>query len=128
MTLKRLMILLGILIFLAGVGIMWLWHYAYTPEGRARVIIAQLKGDTTSLRGWLLQHHLVRAGFTEPNQKGQDREHRQTEPDFYREEAATGVMVNLGHEVLPVLIEGLRDKNRYVRKMGIRTWVNSEIH
>jgi hypothetical protein len=54
MTLKRLMIILGILVVLAGCGIAWLWQYAYSPQGRARVIIAQLKGDTTSLRGWML--------------------------------------------------------------------------
>jgi uncharacterized membrane protein YqiK len=63
MTLKRLMIVLAVLVVLAGVGIMWLWQYAYTPEGRARVIIAQLKNDTTSLRGWMLQHHVIRPGF-----------------------------------------------------------------
>ena len=38
MTLKRLMIILGILVVLAGGGIAWLWQYAYSPQGRARGI------------------------------------------------------------------------------------------
>ena len=70
MTLKRLIIVLGVLVVLAGVGIMWLWQYAYSPEGRARIIIAQLKNDTTSLRGWMLQHHVVRQGFSFPPHRG----------------------------------------------------------
>ena len=59
MTLKRLFIILGILVLLAGIGIAWLWEYAYSPQGRARIIIAQLRGDDTTLRGWLLKNELV---------------------------------------------------------------------
>ena len=85
MTLKRLAILLAILIFLAGVGIAWLWQYAYTPQGRARVIIAQLKGDNdTTLRGWMLKHLVphdcTKTGFHAHTQglatKGKSLNHR----------------------------------------------------
>ncbi len=111
MTLKRLMLILGILVVLAGVGIMWLWQYAYSPQGRARVIIAQLKGDTTSWRGWMLQHHVVRPGYSAlPPDKNYW-------PDSYLvpEEA----MVKLGPKVQPVVIEALRDKEHDVRMMAI---------
>jgi hypothetical protein len=113
MSLKRLAILLAILIFLAGVGIAWLWQYAYTPEGRARVIIAQLKGDTTSLRGWMLQHHIVRPGFVElPIIE-------QIQFPSSREIAATNEMAKLGPDVMPVVIEALQDDGD-VRLMAIR--------
>lgn len=111
MTLKRLMIVLGVLVFLAGVGIMWLWQYAYSPEGRARVIIAQLKNDTTSLRGWMLQHHVVRPGFSEPPPENPYPHERVW--------AAKNKMVKLGDEVLPVVIEALRDENKAVRLMAL---------
>ena len=56
MTLKRLYIILGILIFLAGVGIAWLWQYAYTPEGRAMrkaldYLLAPERQDATGYYG-----------------------------------------------------------------------------
>lgn len=115
MTLKRLAIFLAILIFLAGVGIAWLWQYAYTPEGRARVIIAQLKGESdTTLRGWLLRHHVIRPGFAEPPD----------EPSIFVKDpgipAATDEMIRLGHDVLPIVIEALEDSNDDVQKMAVR--------
>jgi HEAT repeat protein len=117
MTLKRLMIILGILVVLAGVGIMWLWQYAYTPQGRARVIIAQLRGDSdTTLRGWMLKHHMIRPGFWEPlPQPGGT-------PYELRILAGTDEMVKAGREVLPVLFEVLEDDydNYDVRIMAIR--------
>ena len=115
MTLKRLMIILGVLVFLAGVGIMWLWQYAYTPEGRARVIIAQLKGDTTSLRGWMLQHHVVRPGFSiQPHEAYLD----DVSPSV-SQVAAADEMTKLGHEVLPIVIEALRDDKLDVQMMAV---------
>jgi HEAT repeat protein len=139
MTLKRLAILLAILIFLAGVGIAWLWQYAYTPEGRARVIIAQLKNDTTSLRGWLLQHHLVRPVFVVPPidhppsyvpgmanaailymaRTSGEPAFRQTHVAMARQSAAANELVRLGHELLPLAIEALRDENYDVELMAI---------
>jgi HEAT repeat protein len=106
MTLKRLMILLGILVLLAGVGIMWLWQYAYTPQGRARVIIAQLKNDD-SLRAIMLRHHVVRRGFSDPNDEDIGRN-------------PTLEMAKLGHEVLPIVIEALQDDSPDVRSVAIR--------
>jgi HEAT repeat protein len=119
MTLKRLAIILAILIFLAGVGIMWLWQYAYTPEGRARVIIAQLKNDTTSLRGWMLQHHVVRPGFSEPYPL-----RTKSNYEIYRfnvSAAAAKEMGKLDRKVLPIVIGALQDDNRDVRLMAIWT-------
>ncbi len=120
MTLKRLMLVLGILVVLAGVGIAWLWQYAYSPEGRARVIIAQLKGDTSSWRGWMLQHHLIRPGFSESSNK-----HyiiffpEESEPGLWRRMAGADEMVKLGRPVIPIVIEALEDGNRDVRLMAI---------
>jgi HEAT repeat protein len=112
MTLRRLAILLAILIFLAGVGIACLWQYAYAPQGRARVIVAQLKNETDTFRGWLLQHHLVRPGFAEPNRPGEN-----SFDD--RPRAAAEEMVKLGHDFLPLMIETLRDENHDARMMAI---------
>jgi hypothetical protein len=120
MTLKRLMIFVAILVFLATVGSMWLWQYAYSPEGRARVIIAQLKGDDTTLRGWMLKHHLVRPGYTEPPHRGEGTYTYDQGIIDDREDIARGELVKLGPEVLPVVIEALRDRNRDVRRAAIR--------
>ena len=123
------MIILGILVVLAGAGIMWLWQYAYSPQGRARIIIAQLKNDTTSLRGWMLQHHLVRPGYPIPSTN--DEENALTDIDAVIHPAldyayvkvvvqtAVGEMVKLGREALPVDIEALRDDNRDVQMMAV---------
>ena len=112
MTLKRLMLILGILVFLAGAGIMWLWQYAYSPEGRARVIIAQLRNDTTSLRGWMLQHHVIRPGYSVPT------------PDKFGWVPASDVlaadeMVRLDRQIIPFVIETLQDRDYHVRWMAI---------
>ena len=117
MTLKRLMIILGILVFLAGVGIMWLWQYAYTPQGRARVIIAQLKGDKdTSLRGWMLQHHLVRPGFPPPREDATPDER-----EWASIVAVTDEMVKLGRDIQPVASEAVHSDNHDVCLMAIWT-------
>jgi hypothetical protein len=120
MTLKRLAILLAILIFLAGVGIAWLWQYAYSPQGRARVIIAQLNDESTTLRGWLLKHHLVREGYTvqadnvlsTPPRNDLDREtqeYRNRERAWERRiDAAAEAMAKLGNDVIPVIIQELQ--------------------
>jgi hypothetical protein len=117
MTLKRLMIILGILIFLAGVGIMWLWQYAYTPQGRAQVIIAQLKNDPGTLRGWMLQHHLVGPGFSDP-----PRIEDEAIYNFrYRQvTAAANAMRRLDRQILPIVIEAIHDGNRDVQLMAIK--------
>lgn len=114
MTLKRLMIILAILVFLAGVGIAWLWQYAYSPQGRARVIIAQLKNDNTSLRGWMLKHQIIRQGFQEPplNPDG-------SEPP--RNYNAAIEISKLGPKTLPPVIEALSDSNPRVQFMAV--WV-----
>jgi HEAT repeat protein len=114
MTLKRLMIALAVLVFLAGVGIAWLWQYAYSPQGRARVIIAQLKNDESSPRGWMLKHHVLRP--VPPPCEGENCE----DPRFALDFAAAGEMVKLGHEVLPIVIDALQDKDGHVRMMAIR--------
>jgi hypothetical protein len=122
MTLKRLMIVLGILVFLAGIGIMWLWQYAYSPEGRARVIIAQLKGDSdTTLRGWMLQHRLIRLGFPDPPMQS-DSDVISHDDDC--EVAAEGEMIKLGPKGLPIAIGALKDKNQRVRLMAVRVCGN----
>ncbi len=118
MTLKRLMIVLGALMILAGVGIACLWQYAYSPSGRARVIIAQLKGDTASARGWLLQHHVIRPGFAIPPQAAVARQHLEFAWDRGTA-AAEAEMARLGPKALPVVIEALHDENRFVRMMAI---------
>ena len=109
------MIILGILVLLAGVGIMWLWQYAYTPQGRARIIIAQLKNDPSTLRGWMLQHHVVRPGFTEPPHDAKWNSTYPTQNQF----AAEDEMVQLGREVLPIVVEALKDENFDVRMMAV---------
>ncbi len=120
------MIILGTLVVLAGVGIMWLWQYAYTPEGRARVIIAQLKGDNDkTLRGWMLQHHVVRQGFAVPLQitppYNDPMEYLGISmSNDWMAAAAADETVKIGHEVLPIVIESLRDENLEVRMMAIR--------
>ncbi len=109
---KRLMIIQGILVVLAGVGIMWLWQYAYSPEGRARVIIAQLKNENTSLRGWMLRNQLIRPGFSEPRQEDFSE-------TFDRNTAAGDELASLGHEALPIAITALTVEDRDVRLMAI---------
>lgn len=109
-----------LLVVLAGIGIMWLWQYAYSPQGRARVIIAQLKKDDSSLRGWLLKHHLVRPGFSVLCQREDEILH---DPEIV---AAADEMVKLGHEVLPVMIESLHDDNRDVQATMI--WACGKTH
>ncbi len=137
MTLKRLMLILGILVVLAGVGIAWLWQYAYSPEGRARVIIAQFNGDTTSLRGRMLQNHLIRPGYTAPpndeptvEQQGLTPKDIMYDAEVQRRnaralerkiDAATNEMVKLGHEVLPIMIETMRAECfRWDKRLAVR--------
>ena len=137
MTLKRLFIILGILVVLAGAGIAWLWQYAYSPQGRARVIIAQLKGDTTSWRGWMLQHHVILPGFSEPPQDTSSRASKtNTMPSTFqsylddinrkfrtsdaRRIAAADEMVKLGPAVRPLVLDSLRDGNPDMQLMAIR--------
>jgi HEAT repeat protein len=108
MTLKRLVTTLGILVVLAGAGIMSLWQYAHSSSGRARIIIAQLKGDTFSLSGWMLTHHLVQPVYSASWGKAEDL-------------AAENEMIKLGPRVLPVVIDALHDDNRVVRMMAVRT-------
>jgi len=120
MTLERLVILLAILIFLAGVGIAWLWQYAYTPQGRARVTVAQLKGDTSTFRGWLLQHDLVRPGFSVPSQEGYDMTQEQDRFAADTQIAAAEAMAKLGRGITPIVFEALRDDNNDVQMMAIR--------
>jgi HEAT repeat protein len=121
MTLKRLAILLAILIFLAGVGIACLWQYAFSPQGRARVIIAQLKNDTTSLRGWLLQHQVVRPGFEASPKDGATGPREDLEPDISPQaRAAADKMAQLGKGALPVAIEAFGDDSRDVQMMAVR--------
>ena len=115
------MTLLGILVFVAGVGIMWLWQYAYSPQGRARFIIVQLKNDTTSFRGWMLEHHVVRPGFSVSPSEEYSHSYRAkygTASDS--EIAALYETLNLGRKALPVEIEALHDEHWPVRRMAIR--------
>ena len=107
MTLKRLVTTLGILIVLAGVGIMCLWQYAYSPQGRARTIIVQLKGDTISPLAWMISHHVVRPAYSASWAKSEGS-------------VAEVEMMKLGHEALPVVIEAMQDENRVVRTMAVR--------
>jgi HEAT repeat protein len=131
MTLNRLMILVGILVLLAGGGIAWLWEYAYSPQGRARVIIAQLKGDESTLRGWMLKHHVIRPGYGELTEDESYRGRRWYcgigDPEIDDETsrvlddtaAASDAMVKLGREVLPIAIGALQDNNHDVRLTAI---------
>jgi len=59
-TLKRLMIGIGVIVLLAGIGIAWLWEYAYTVEGRARNLIVVFEGRSEGVRAWIVRHHLTR--------------------------------------------------------------------
>ncbi len=121
MTLNRLMIVIGVLALLLGVGSAWLWEYAYSPQGRARIIVAQVRGDSdTTLRGWLLKHHLVRPGFSVSCQRDDEIPH---DPKIV---AAADEMVKLGHEVLPVMIESLHCDNRDVQATMI--WACGKSH
>ena len=118
MTLKRLMIILGILVVLAGGGIAWLWQYAYTPEGRARVIIAQLRGENDNTpRGWMLQHHLIRPGFVlrmNPRLDADD------EPNAYVPKIASDAMFKLGRRAFPIVLDALKNDDPEVQLMAIR--------
>jgi hypothetical protein len=117
MTLKRLMIVLAVLVVLAGVGIMWLWQYAYTPEGRARVIIAQLKRDDSSLRGWMLQHHVVRPGYLMPSESG----HPLSCWVDFESVIAAQEMAKIGPEILPLVIDTLKkEPDSKVRWMAVQ--------
>ncbi len=109
MTLNRLLIVIGMVVLLLTVGAVWLWQYAYSPEGRARIIVAQLKRDTTSFRGWLLKHELVRPGFREPPPEDKDWLGNPLD----RDKSAADEMTKLGYKVLPVTIEALRDEDDY---------------
>lgn len=135
MTLKRLMISIGVLALLVGIGIAWLWQYAYSPEGRARTIITQLRGDTTTLRGWMLQHDVIPAGFCDsPQNVPEDACARNcrwmatvgdAELDYKyvivlnRVAAASDAMVELGHTALPIAIGAMQENNEEVRLTGI---------
>ncbi len=111
------MILLGILVVLAGGGIAWLWQYAYTPQGRARVIIAQLKGDNDkTLRGWMLQHHLVRPGFPPPREDATPDER-----EMASIVSATDEMAKLGRAIQPIVSETVHSDNHDVCLMAIWT-------
>ncbi len=59
MTLKRLMIAVGVLVLIVTITVVALWQYTFAPQGRARNIIITLRGDSTGLRVWLLNHHLA---------------------------------------------------------------------
>jgi HEAT repeat protein len=120
MTLNRLMIITGILVLLAGGGSAWLWEYAYSPQGRARVIIAQLRGNDTTLRGWMLKHQLVRPGFPTPHRDKCDFPLEGLVFAWACEDAAADEMVKLGREALPIVIETLRDEDLFVVEMAIK--------
>lgn len=142
MTLKRLMIVVGILVALLGGGIAWLWEYAYSPEGRARVIVAQLKGDKTSLRGWLLEHELIRPGYVFDVDAETARAKKEVQEELERESripngpgfdspgrlkdkltaarraAVADAIVKCGPKALPVVFEALQDDNHDLRTVA----------
>ena len=138
MTLNRLLIIIGIVVLLVTGVVMWLWGYAYSPEGRARVIIAQLKGDTTSLRGWMLQKKLIRPAYVLSPEQAECRARKKideqivrlndsTHPDAlpraiaaaYRD-AAAQEMEKLGTKVLPVVVEAMGEANADVQHVALR--------
>ncbi len=138
MTLNRLLIIIGIVVLLVTGVVMWLWGYAYSPEGRARVIVAQLKGDTTSLRGWMLQKKLIRPAYVLSPEQAECRARKKideqivrlndsTHPDAlpraiaaaYRD-AAAQEMEKLGTKVLPVVVEAMGEANADVQHVALR--------
>lgn len=122
MTLKRLMIIVGILAVLVGGGIMWLWEYAYTPAGRARTIIAQLRGEEDTTRGWMLKHKIIREGYKDPlNALAEQANNPDTQAgDSVESHAlAAEAMVKLGPSVLPFVLEALKNDNDQVKLMAI---------
>ena len=100
------MTFLGILVVAAGIAIALLWQYAYTPQGRARDIFAELKGDTTSLRGWLIDHKIIRRELSYP---GPCDEKGGGVLQVWRADTlhnmAVQKLADLGPEVFPVLFE-----------------------
>ncbi len=139
MTLNRLFIIIGVVVLLLTGGVVWLWQYAYSAEGRARVIVAQLKGDTSSFRGWLLQHGVIRPGYpfdlaaerSRAAKAVEEAEERQTsaperDASFFesciqaelahaRQSAATQELVKLDAAARPVVFQALQDDNYDVR-------------
>ena len=119
MTLNRLLITVAVLALLAGAGIAWFWEYAYSTEGRARIIVAQLKGDN-SLRSWMLQHHIVRRGFPEPSEDPTSRERHFNGFNLSRREFAAGFeIIKLGSDASPAVVESLTDSDMSVRSMAV---------
>ena len=59
MSLNRLLIIIGVVVLLGTGGVQY-YQYACSPEGRARTIFAQVRGDSAGLRAWMLKHGLIR--------------------------------------------------------------------
>ena len=70
MTLNRLLIVIGVVVLLVTVGAVWLWQYAYSPEGRARTILTQLRRESTGPRVWMVQHGLTQSQIEAPEVRG----------------------------------------------------------
>lgn len=113
MTLKRLMIAVGVLALVLGIGIAWLWDYAYSPAGRARVIFTQLGKDKTSLRGWMLEHGIIRPAY--PPFEGSSAAAYVAHIDSVTKELA-----RLGPDAYPVILETMDDGNMDVRFIAVR--------
>ncbi len=113
MTLHRLFIGIGIMALVLAIGIGWLWEMAYKPQSRAKLIVAQLTGDGTSTQGWLLQHHLVPLGFTYSHSDAELCTRRDAAELVARD--AADAMSELPHEVLPIVVDALRDPHMNVR-------------
>ena len=102
------MIFLATVMLLAGIAIAILWQYAYTPQGRARDIFAELKGDTTSPRGWLIEHKIIRRELPYPGPCDESGGGAQACAVSNQHEAVQKLAA-LGPQVLPVLFEVMKD-------------------
>jgi HEAT repeat protein len=114
MTLNRLLIILVVLMALAGGGIAWLWQYAYTPQGRARNVLTELRHDTTSPCGWMIKHGLIKREITTDKEEvDPPNEWNILALDF--EERAAKKWAQIGPEAWPVVLEAMDDPNGLVQ-------------
>ena len=113
MTLHRLFIGIGIMALVLAIGIGWLWEMAYKPQSRAKLIVAQLTGDGTSTQGWPAPAPPGSAGvYLQSFRCG--IVHECDAAELVARDAADA-MSELPHEVLPIVVDALRDPHMNVR-------------
>jgi HEAT repeat protein len=109
LTLQRLAVFLLILMVLAGIGIALYWQFAYSPQARARNILAEVRGEKGGFRGWLIAHGVIKKFPPHAIWEGRPVDGK---------DAALPHLVNIGRDALPELTDALKDPDHNIQSLA----------